>query len=145
MALISTVLLDDSVRVPGLFEQLHQPEIAVVLSLGGTFRGICHMLQVVALILRKLSHVDARHCRVPTRRVIRAAFPWVVDDQQPAAARVAEAGEIAVPGQHTRVNRANARDDGLIMFCHGQAEDTQQREGVWRRLNEAAGCRTARR
>ncbi len=89
--------------VPRALEQLHQPEITVVLGISRALGAVRHVAKVGAGVGRQVADGDRRQRRVPARGVVGAAFPGVVDRDQTGSLGIAGGRQVAVPGQELRV------------------------------------------
>jgi hypothetical protein len=81
------------------------------------------MLQIVALVRRELTHLETVQYRIPTRRVIRAAFPRVVYDEQSGVVGITLLGQIVVPLHNTRKQLANSVDNSGCPLTSRELQD----------------------
>lgn len=131
------------VRVTAVAVVGGEPHIASVVQVGRTFRGL-PVVKVGAAVRTGGGRLDTSQRAVPAGAVVHAGLPRVHHGRQPAAAEVAGAREVVVPGHepvvHTGQETAAAR--GLRV----RPVDEPGRERVHRGLHDAGGlgaCRGA--
>ena len=101
--------VDLRVVVPVLLQQADQPQIPVVVPVGGPLRRIAYLTGVQAGVRAGLGHLDALQSAVPARGVVRA-LPGMVGGDQSRCLGVALRSEVAMPFDQPRVKRMQALD-----------------------------------
>jgi hypothetical protein len=116
-------LVDGRLIVASLLEQLQEPQVTVVLLVGGSVRGVGDVLEVVAGVRRQVPDLDLLQGVIPARGVVGATLPGVVDRDQPGPFGVPGGGEVEMPGQQARVAVAQkvptGFDPALVLLSAG--------------------------
>src|SRR5215213_246847 len=134
------LLVEHVVVAARLLDDLDEPDKAVVLVARRPL-GRVDVPQVVALVVGNLTDLHALQGGGPARGVVGAALPGMVDGDEPRSFGIAGGRQITVPGEQLRVDLAEESPGFGDAFAPrlGDAEYAQCRQGVHRRLAEAAG------
>src|SRR5215212_6876011 len=133
--------LQHGIVTAGLLDDLDQPDKAVVLLTRRTLRRVGDVLQIQTFVVGDLPDLDPLQRGCPTRRVVGATLPRVVDGHESGVFRVAGCRQVAVPGEELRIGLAEERP-GLgapLVPCPGDLEYVARRDRMHRWLAQAAG------
>src|SRR5258708_1394333 len=96
------------VVVPVFLQQADQPEIPVVVPVGGPLRWVSYLAGVQAGVRAGLGHLDAPQRMVPARGVVRA-LPWARNGDQSPRPSGAPRVEVTIPLDQPRAERLDGR------------------------------------